>query len=148
MKPIKFHKSAVPRILNRTKTCTWRLNDDKDLQKGDRLSLCTPDGKEFCKAIITEVKETRLGDVTEEDQKGDIPYKSKEAMYENFSILYKIQAGPKTPVKIVRFEIDQEAGSKPSNFELEGLFEEAKKLKPKKAMTASQMDAMNEHLMS
>lgn len=58
-------------ILSGEKTTTWRLYDDKDLSEGDIVSfLVWEDGKEFARAILTEVNETQLGNLTEKDFDG------------------------------------------------------------------------------
>ena len=65
MKTLKFDPSLVPLVLDGSKTSTWRLFDDKDLQVGDHLSLVnSADKQEFAQAEIIEVREKKLGEIT------------------------------------------------------------------------------------
>lgn len=71
MKTIKFREYLVPFVLSGEKDSTWRIFDDKDLQKGDRVSLINWNTKEkFGEAVILFTKEKMLRDLTDADFDG------------------------------------------------------------------------------
>jgi len=106
MKTIKFREKLSKLILNGEKNTTWRLFDDKDITKGDELSLVVwESGEEFARVKVTYVKETKFKDLTEDDWKGHERYDSNEEMYKEFSIYYKQTVDENTVVKIIRFEV-------------------------------------------
>ncbi len=58
----------MPLIINQTKRTTWRIDDDKDLKVGDRLSLVNFNSKkEFARAVITEIRMKKLLEIDEKD---------------------------------------------------------------------------------
>ena len=58
-------------VLSGEKTSTWRLSDDKDLQKGDELILVNKEtGEEFARATILNTREKKLKDLEENDFEG------------------------------------------------------------------------------
>ena len=105
MKQLKFANPLPERVLNGEKTATWRINDKKGIVKGDKLSLCYHDGREFAKAIAIRVKETRFKDLTEEDWKGHEKFSSEEEMYKTYSDYYGFEVTPETKVKLIRFRL-------------------------------------------
>ncbi|MEK7521822.1 MAG: ASCH domain-containing protein [Patescibacteria group bacterium] len=106
MKTLKFAPDLVPLILNGSKTSTWRLFDDKDLTEGNELSLINKEtGEEFAKAKITSIKQTTLGNLTDEDKEGHESFESDEQMYETYKKYYGVEVGPATPLKIIRFAL-------------------------------------------
>lgn len=106
MKTLKFASDLVALVLDGSKTSTWRLFDDKDLIKGDALSLIDKStGEEFAKAEITSIKETTLGQLTDEDREGHEPFESDQQMYETYEKYYNTKVGPETSLKIIRFEL-------------------------------------------
>ncbi len=66
MKRLKFSEPLPEKILSGQKNTTWRINDDKNIMVNDILSLCHKDGTEFAKAKVINVRETTLGDLTDE----------------------------------------------------------------------------------
>jgi hypothetical protein len=57
MKTIKFRDYLVPLVLSGEKNCTWRLFDDKDIQRGDNVSLINWNTKEpFANALNLKVR--------------------------------------------------------------------------------------------
>ena len=105
-KTLKFAPHLVPLVLSGEKTTTWRLFDDKDLQKGDRLIFINKEtGKEFAKAVITEVRETELGEVTEDDYDGHEKFESKEKMLEAYRGYYGLKVIPNSVLKIISFNL-------------------------------------------
>lgn len=107
MKTLKFHPKLVDLILEGTKTTTWRLWDDKNLSVDDELSFLDSYSKtEFAQAIITEVKETSLGNMNNEDLEGHEKYSSDEEMYKTLSKYYNNKKVNKdTIVKIIKFKL-------------------------------------------
>lgn len=106
MKTIKFRGHLVSAIIAGEKTATWRLFDDKDLTVGDELSFIEfGDETPFANAVISEVIEKPLGDLTPEDKIGHEYYESEQAMYEQFSSYYNKPINARTLVKIVRFQL-------------------------------------------
>lgn len=103
MKRLKFAPELVAKVLSGKKFSTWRINDDKNIQKGDVISLCHVNGEEFAKAEIIKVKETIFENLTEEDWKGHEKFKSEKEMYETYSEYYNTKVTPKTKLKIIKF---------------------------------------------
>ena len=82
MKTLKFAPDLVPLILNGSKTSTWKLFDDKDLTEGDELSLVNKEsGEEFAKVKVTSIKQTTLGELTDQAREGHEPFESDEQAY-------------------------------------------------------------------
>ena len=72
---LKFSKNLIPLILSEEKTKTWRLFNDKNLQKGDEiLCLDRENNKPFAKALLTEVTERTFRELTEKDKVGHEEY--------------------------------------------------------------------------
>jgi 8-oxo-dGTP pyrophosphatase MutT (NUDIX family) len=106
LKTLKFAPHLVPLVISGEKTSTWRLFDDKDLQKDDHLIFINKEtGKEFAKSIITEVRETELGKVTEADYDGHEKFESKEKMFEAYRNYYGLKVTPDSILKIIKFEL-------------------------------------------
>ena len=106
MKTSKFRPHLVPKILDGTKTSTWRLFDDKDFHEGDLLELINKENLEvFAKAKIVSVEEKELGELTDEDWVGHDKFESDEEMYSIFSKYYGKEVTPKDKIKIVVFEL-------------------------------------------
>ncbi len=58
MKTLKFASDLSRQILDGTKTSTWRLFDDKDLQVGDELLLVdSHENEAFAQAEIISMKQ-------------------------------------------------------------------------------------------
>lgn len=106
MKVIKFRPYLVPLVLSGEKNTTWRVNDDKDFQVGDVVSLVNWETlQEFGQGKIISVQEKIFQDVTEEDFVGHEQYKSPDDMYAEYRGYYGDFVGPETVVKIIRFQI-------------------------------------------
>lgn len=107
MKTLKFAENLVPLVLSREKTSTWRLFDDKDLQKGDELSFIDrATGQEFAKARIISVREKTFGKIDDADfDDGHEHYRSKEEMIQAYRSYYGDGVTEDTIVKIVDFEL-------------------------------------------
>lgn len=106
IKSLKFAPELVPLVLSGQKTSTWRLFDDKNLSVGDDLSLINSStGESFGQAVITEVIEKDLEELTLEDREGHESFNSDQEMYDTYRKYYNQNVGPETQIKIVRFKL-------------------------------------------
>lgn len=106
MKTLKFMPHLVPLVISGEKTSTWRLFDEKDLQKNDNLLLINKaTGEEFAKAIIIKVEEKKLKDLKENDFEGHEKFESEEKMYEAYKSYYGDKVTPETIIKMVDFSL-------------------------------------------
>ncbi len=106
MKTLKFREKLSKLILNGGKTNTWRLFDDKELSKGDKVSfLIWENKKEFAKAMLIEVEEKKLNELTDKDWEGHEKFSSEKEMYETYSKYYKKPVNKDTSVKIIHFKL-------------------------------------------
>lgn len=102
---MKFSGQLMPMILSGEKTCTWRLWDDKNFQIGDVVALIKrPELTKFAKAKITDVREKKMGQISEDDEAniGHEPYPDN---YKAYSEYYGREVTAETPVKVIRFVI-------------------------------------------
>ncbi|MEI6379035.1 MAG: ASCH domain-containing protein [Candidatus Falkowbacteria bacterium] len=105
LKRLKFSAHLVAPILDGSKTVTWRLFDDKDLQVGDELELIESAGSQLiARASITAVAEKPLGEVTE-DEMAENGYRDHAHVLEFNRQLYGASVTEDTLVKIITFEI-------------------------------------------
>jgi len=106
LKTLKFREVLSKLILQNKKNTTWRLFDDKNLTAGDIVSFLVWETKEeFAKARLIEVRETTLGELTEEDWEGHEKFSSEEEMYNTYSVYYKRKVDKDSPVKVIKFEL-------------------------------------------
>jgi hypothetical protein len=106
MKTLKFMPNLIPLVLSGEKTSTWRLFDDKDLQKDDNLLLIDKTtGKEFAKAIIVKTEEKKLKDLEDSDFNGHEKFESEEKMYETYKSYYGDKVNPETIIKMVDLKL-------------------------------------------
>lgn len=105
MKTLKFTPELCGLIQAGTKTSTWRLFDDKDLQVGDSIELINNETLDTIgTGMITRLIIKTLGTLTETDWSGHERFASEEAMYEAYRGYYKdriVDAG--SEVKLVSF---------------------------------------------
>lgn len=105
MKTLKFKHDFVEEILNGRKSTTWRLFDDKDLKINDGVELVdASNGNCFGKAIIIEVKENKILDLTEEELKNH-EYENREKMLESHRKYYGEKVNTESIVKIIKFKL-------------------------------------------
>ncbi len=105
MKTMKFRGFKADMIIAGTKTSSVRLFDDKNLQTGDELELINFDtGKAFARAVITEIIEKPLKDISDADLVGHEPF-SDVGVYEGVKKYYEERVTPYASAKIVRFRI-------------------------------------------
>ena len=75
MKKLRFAPHLVPLVLNGSKTTTWRLFDDKDLQVGDEFEMLHSETQEkFATGKIISINITKFKNLTESDHKGHKSY--------------------------------------------------------------------------
>lgn len=107
MKTIKFREKLAKEILNRKRTSTWRLFDDKNISIGDKVSLVIWEtGEEFAKAIVTNVKEISFGELKEKDWKSH-GFSSKKKMLETYSIYYRQEIDYNNKIKVIKFKLEK-----------------------------------------
>ena len=106
MKILKFAPKLVPLVLSGEKTSTWRMFHEKDFIVGDEVSF-VGGGQEFVKAIITTVREKRLGDITSEDEinDGHERFDSDEERLETYKGYYGDRVTSDTVVKMMTFKL-------------------------------------------
>lgn len=106
MKTLKFRERLSKLILNREKTLTWRLFDDKNLTQNEIVSfLIWETGKEFAKAKLICIKEKSMSQLTAEDWRGHERFSSNEEMYATYSGYYNKEVTENTLVKIIEFKL-------------------------------------------
>ena len=105
MKQLKFADPLPQLILDGKKSTAWRIDDKKNIARGDRLSLCCNDGREFAKAVVIRTKETFFKDLTDDDKEGHEKFSSEEDMYQTYSRYYNMRVNPKTRLKIIKFRL-------------------------------------------
>lgn len=107
MKTLKFKTHLVEQILAGTKTSTWRLFDDKDIQVGDIIDVFNKDnGDQFGVVTITSVKVKTLGTLEESDWEGHERYDSEAVMYAEYRSYYGDRVSSDTEVKIIHFTFE------------------------------------------
>lgn len=111
---IKFRPYLVPLVLSGEKNSTWRMFDDKDFQVGDDVSLVNWETlEEFARGKITDVKEKKFGDITEEDFDGHEKYHSVDEMYEEYRRYYGDKVGLDVMVKGLQRSFQQSTENSP-----------------------------------
>lgn len=104
LETMKFEAKLVPLVLSGKKTITWRLWDDKNIQKGDRVILIArPELKPFAEALVVSAEEKPMGELTKEDKTGHEEFVSDKEMYGTYSSYYKRTVDETSPVKVIKF---------------------------------------------
>lgn len=107
-KTLKFSPDLVPLVLDGSKTSTWRLWDDKDLQLGDQITLIKrPELTPFATAEIINILEKPIGKMTEEEKQGHEKFSSDDVMYKTYSNYYQREVKSDTIIKIIFFKLLQ-----------------------------------------
>lgn len=105
MKSLKFKHEFVREMLEGRKTTTWRLFDDKDLSVGDELDLVDRDSNEsFGKAVITDVVEKKVGELTNEELVNH-GYNNLDEMLNSHRGYYGDKVSLESIVKIITFKL-------------------------------------------
>lgn len=105
IKKLQFSEPLPQMVLDGLKDISWRIDDEKNIAVDDILSLCYNDGREFARASVIWVKETRFKYFTEEDKEGHEKFSSDEEMYATYSRYYKMEVNPDTRVKVIKYRI-------------------------------------------
>lgn len=94
-KVIKFRDNLAKLILAGEKDLTWRLFDDKNLEKGNIVDFVNWDTREvFGKAELTQVWEKKMSELEEADFDGHEKFSSEEEMYQTYKTYYmEIRSG-------------------------------------------------------
>jgi 16S rRNA (adenine1518-N6/adenine1519-N6)-dimethyltransferase len=104
MKTLEFKSHLCDQILDGSKTSTWRLFDDKDLQNGDELEFLNKDtGETFGTATITSLYTKTLGTLEDKDWEGHERFASDEEMYSTYRQYYGDSVDKNTEVKLLSF---------------------------------------------
>ena len=104
-KQLNFSDKLPDMILSGKKFTTWRINDDKNLQTGDLLSMTKNQREEFARAVIYQTGETTFGELNDDDLSGHETFTSPAEMYQTYSKYYHMQVGEDTPVKVIKFKL-------------------------------------------
>ena len=105
MKTLKFSEPLPKLILEGKKNISWRINDEKGITVGDKISLCHNSGEKFAEAIVIWIKETSFGGLTEEDIIGHEEFSSEEEMYQMYFKYYGFEVKPETKLKVIKFKL-------------------------------------------
>ncbi len=106
MKTLKFSPNLVELICNGTKTTTWRLFDDKNIQQGDDITLIKrPELEPFAEAKVLSVVTKPISNINKEDKAGHVEVGTAEEMYKMYETYYKRPITPDTEIKVIKFEI-------------------------------------------
>ncbi|HLD14955.1 MAG TPA: ASCH domain-containing protein [Candidatus Nanoarchaeia archaeon] len=104
MKKLRFAPHLVPLVLNGSKTTTWRLFDDKDLQVGDEFEMLHSETQEkFATGKIISINITKFKNLTESDHKGHKSYKDVIKAYQKYYSDKKVDGN--TELKIIKFKL-------------------------------------------
>ena len=107
MKTIKFREKLAKEIINGKRTSTWRLFDDKNISIGDKVFLIVWEtGKEFAKAIITDIKEIPFGELKQRDWKSH-GFSSKDEMLKTYSLYYGREINENNKIKVIKFRLEK-----------------------------------------
>ena len=104
MKSLKFVDELAEMVLSGKKDTTWRINDEKNLCAGEKISLCRTNGEEFTKAEILWAKSTLFRNLTREDWEGHEKFNSEKEMYKTYSGFYGFEVTPETELKVIKFK--------------------------------------------
>lgn len=106
MKRLKFRDNLAKLILSGEKNATWRLFDEKQLAVGDQLELVSwESGKVFATAEITQIKEKKLGEITEIDYLGHEKFADTSEMLKHYQAYYGDRVNMETMMKVVEFKL-------------------------------------------
>jgi hypothetical protein len=105
LKTLRFFEPLPELILAGKKDTTWRINDDKDLQKGDMLQFIDQSETEFAQAEILWTKHTTFRDLSQEDTEGHEKFNTTQEMLDTYTNYYGITVTLDTPLKVIKFKL-------------------------------------------
>ena len=104
MKKLRFAPHLVPLVLKGSKTTTWRLFDDKDLQVNDIFEMLHSETQEkFATGKITSINITTFKNLKKEDHQGHESYKDVIKAYQKYYSDKKVDEN--TELKIIKFKL-------------------------------------------
>lgn len=106
-KTLKFVQNLANLIKSGKKTTTFRLFDDKNLQKGDKLVLITRNGNEIVNFAIAEITEVYLKTLETLDDKDFIGHEPVANLLDYYSNFYREKVNWESEVKVVRFRVER-----------------------------------------
>lgn len=110
MKTLKFKTDLIPKILDGSKTMTWRLFDDKDITVGDNIVCINGDtGVEVSTIRVTAVQVKTLGEVTAADFAGHETYQNREEMLSTYKAYYGERVNWNSLLKMIDFQVIDES---------------------------------------
>lgn len=113
MKTLKFDPTLIPLIQAGTKTVTWRVYDDKDIQSGYELTFFNSEtGEQFGIAWVTGCSNKTLGTLSAADMHGHEAYASPEELLATYRQYYGDQVDYATEVKVITFTFEPRLFSK------------------------------------
>lgn len=103
MKTLKFREQLIALMKKGAKFTTWRLFDDKNLQKGERVALVNWEkGQKEGEATILSVEQKKFKDLTEKDWEGHEAFTSEKELYATYSKYYNKEIDSNTALKIIK----------------------------------------------
>jgi ribonuclease HI len=109
MKKLKFDHEESQRIQDARSFTVWRIYDDQQLSVSDRVQLVDKinvadptSWKLISVAIVEQLIEKRLGDVSPDDYDAINTYASSKEMINHFRSVYGPEINESTPVKILK----------------------------------------------
>lgn len=110
MKTLKLEHDLALLVREGKKNTTWRIFDDKNLSVNDHINFIdkvnpkdTSSWVVFGEAIVTEVKEKRIADLSDIDYDETHSYSSKDELINSLRQFYGESINEETPVKIIKF---------------------------------------------
>ncbi|MFT5849390.1 MAG: hypothetical protein ACI9H6_000197 [Patiriisocius sp.] len=89
MKTLKFKPNLCEEILKGSKTSTWRIFDDKDLQINDELEFVNKETlKVFGTAVITSLYNKTFRTLVDSDWEGHERFDTEEEMCKTYRTYY------------------------------------------------------------
>ncbi len=119
MKTLKLSHEAAVAQLAAKKGSTWRLFDEKQLAVNDVITLIdkreeAPESwAQIGTAVVDQVIEKRLADVTEADLRLSGVYDSRDTMFAELRGYYGADVSWKTPVKIIFYSLQANGDARP-----------------------------------
>lgn len=103
---LKFAANLVPLVLNGKKNTTWRINDEKEINKGDELIMyMTGENQPLARLLVTDVWTKPFKEFTEKEKAGHERFKDDEEMVNQYKDYYGDWVNFDTAVKIIKFKL-------------------------------------------
>lgn len=119
-KQLKFQHQLAQNIVDGSKTATFRFFDDKNISVGDVVVIVDKVEQDnpaswlvVGDAMVTEVREKRLADVSGDDWDGHEQYTDIQSFIDTHAGYYRQPIDETTPIKIIRFIFEPYEHSSP-----------------------------------